>query len=98
MQMGKDKASYILWKEAQQKCPELFSLDNADIVHPHSWTHAVPIIGKGHAKRIASYKMQAPIVFCGDWLVQPCIEGAVRSGEIAAKAFGYFSPDLISRL
>jgi predicted NAD/FAD-dependent oxidoreductase len=27
-------------------------------------------------------------VFCGDWLVQPCVEGAVRSGAIAAGLLG----------
>ena len=29
---------------------------------------------------------RAPVTLAGDWLVQPCVEGAVRSGEAAAAA------------
>ncbi len=28
------------------------------------------------------------VVFCGDWRVQPCVEGAVRSGITAARWLG----------
>jgi len=48
-----------------------------------------PILGTpGYLGRIATVPRRPPLVFAGDWLVQPCVEGAVRSGERAAAAFG----------
>ena len=32
-------------------------------------------------------RKRPPLVFAGDWLVQPCVEGAVRSGNVAAACF-----------
>lgn len=42
----------------------------------------------GHFTRMAAYQRRPPLVFAGDWTHQACIEGAVRSGEAAAEAFG----------
>lgn len=52
------------------------------------WEHAVPTMAPGHFTRMAAYQRQPPLVFAGDWTHQACIEGAVRSGEAAAAAFG----------
>jgi predicted NAD/FAD-dependent oxidoreductase len=49
---------------------------------------AVPTVDRGYLARIRTLPQRPPIVFAGDWLVQPCVEGAVRSGERAAAAFG----------
>jgi predicted NAD/FAD-dependent oxidoreductase len=40
----------------------------------------------GYHRRVAGLEQRPPIVYAGDWLVQPCVEGAVRSGQAAAAA------------
>ncbi|HRW09278.1 MAG TPA: NAD(P)/FAD-dependent oxidoreductase [Caldilineaceae bacterium] len=77
-----------LWAQADAITPNLFSLDEADVVHYHHWEHAVPVMGPGHYRRLAQFQQQAPIVFAGDWMSEACVEGAVRSGEAAAQVFG----------
>ena len=47
-----------------------------------------PKVGVGYFGRLHQLPQRPPIVFAGDWLVQPCVEGAVRSGNAAAAAFG----------
>jgi monoamine oxidase len=47
----------------------------------------VPAVGPGYFRRVRSFAQRPPIVFAGDWLVQPCVEGAVRSGIDAARCF-----------
>jgi predicted NAD/FAD-dependent oxidoreductase len=37
---------------------------------------------------MAGYARRPPLVLAGDWTHQACVEGAVRSGEAAAAAFG----------
>ena len=77
-----------LWTAAARIDPRIFPLDSAEIVHPVRWRHAVPKVGVDYFARIASIRQAPPIVFAGDWLVQPCVEGAVRSGNAAAAIFG----------
>lgn len=76
-----------LWSLASAIEPRLFALESADIVHLIRWTHAVPIVDPGYYARLDELPQQPPIVFAGDWLVQPCVEGAVRSGDAAAARF-----------
>jgi predicted NAD/FAD-dependent oxidoreductase len=45
-------------------------------------------MGPGHYRRLANFVQQPPVVFAGDWMSEACVEGAVRSGEAAAKVFG----------
>jgi len=73
-----------LWREARTIDPDLFDLRDAEVVRLVRWRHAVPIVGPGYYRRLAGLRQRAPIVFAGDWLVQPCVEGAVRSGNAAA--------------
>jgi predicted NAD/FAD-dependent oxidoreductase len=77
-----------LWSVATGIEPRLFPLDSAEIVHLIRWPHAVPKVDRGYLARVASIPRRPPIAFAGDWLVQPCVEGAVRSGERAAAVFG----------
>jgi protoporphyrinogen/coproporphyrinogen III oxidase len=76
-----------LWQVAKTIDPRLFPLASADVVHLVRWDHAVPVVDRGYFGRLASLTRSPPIVYAGDWLVQPCVEGAVRSGEAAASAF-----------
>lgn len=73
-----------MWSTARRIDPRLFPLDRADVVQLIRWRHAVPDVGPGYHGRIAGFRQSSPVVFAGDWLVQPCVEGAVRSGEAAA--------------
>jgi oxygen-dependent protoporphyrinogen oxidase len=77
-----------LWAAGRQVAPHLFDLDAAEVVHLMRWTWAVPVMGPGHYTRLAAYRRTPPLVLAGDWTHQACVEGAVRSGEAAAAAFG----------
>lgn len=77
-----------LWRQAQAVCPQLFALTEATVIHYHRWEWAVPIMHPGHYRNLAALQNKPPVVFAGDWMNNACIEGAVRSGEAAAQAFG----------
>jgi oxygen-dependent protoporphyrinogen oxidase len=78
----------LLWSEAARIDPRIFPLAAAEVTHVVRWRHAVPIVGPGYFGRVRSVAQRPPIAFAGDWLVQPCVEGAVRSGIRAAAVFG----------
>ena len=77
-----------LWAAAARVVPELPPLAQWKVSHLVKWRYAVPIMAPGHFTRLANYARRPPIVFAGDWTHQACVEGAVRSGEAAAEAFG----------
>jgi len=77
-----------LWSGAAELVPGLPALKNWNVRHLMRWKHAVPTMAPGHFTRLAAYARRPPIVFAGDWTHQACVEGAVRSGEAAAEAFG----------
>jgi predicted NAD/FAD-dependent oxidoreductase len=76
-----------LWSTARSIDHRLFELERADVVQLIRWRHAVPAVVPGYHGRLATIDQRPPIVFAGDWLVQPCVEGAVRSGDAAAAMF-----------
>ena len=76
-----------LWEQATAITPNLFPLEEADVVHYHHWEAAVPVMGPGHYRRLAQFQQKPPVAFAGDWMSEACVEGAVRSGEAAAKVF-----------
>ena len=82
-----DQVTQRLWEAARTIEPRLFSLDDAEIVQLIRWRHAVPAVHPGYFTRLRSFTQRPPLVFAGDWLVQPCVEGAVRSGNAAASCF-----------
>lgn len=82
-----EKVIEQLWAEASTIDPRLFELDRADVVHLVRWPHAVPLVDAGYFGRLGRLTSELPVVYAGDWLVQPCVEGAVRSGGAAAAAF-----------
>ncbi len=77
-----------LWQQGRGVAPALFGLERADVVHYIRWQWAVPIMAPGHYRRLAAFKNRPPVVFAGDWMQQACVEGAVRSGNAAARAIG----------
>jgi oxygen-dependent protoporphyrinogen oxidase len=77
-----------LWRQACNVAPGLFALEQADVVHYICWQWAVPIMAPGHYRRLAAWENRPPVVFAGDWMSQACVEGAVRSGNAAARGFG----------
>lgn len=85
---NQDEVIRELWTQAQAITPGLFPLEQADIIHYHHWEWAVPVMGPGHYRRLAAFQQKPPIVFAGDWMNEACVEGAVRSGEAAARVFG----------
>ncbi len=82
------EVSERLWKAAADIVPGLPPLDVWKVKHVVKWRNAVPTMAPGHFSRMAAYTRRPPIVFAGDWTHQACVEGAVRSGEAAAEAFG----------
>lgn len=86
--IGAPTATEQLWERAQEIDPTLFELSDAVVVESIRWDEAVPVMAPGHFARVKTFDQRPPLVFAGDWLVQPCIEGAVRSGISAAKHFG----------
>jgi oxygen-dependent protoporphyrinogen oxidase len=86
--LSDDEASDLLWTEASRIDPRIFPLHDAEIRLVVRWAHAVPVVDPGYHARLLRLRQSPPIVFCGDWLVQPCVEGAVRSGAIAAGLLG----------
>ena len=81
----RDEVIHELWGQATAITPNLFALEEADVVHYHHWEMAVPVMAPGHYHRIQNFQQKPPVVFAGDWMSEACIEGAVRSGETAAE-------------
>ncbi len=88
LELADDELAARLWEAGAKIDRRLFPLDTAEIVHPVRWRYAVPKVGVGYFARIDRIPQRPPIVYAGDWLVQPCVEGAVRSGNAAAATFG----------
>jgi len=83
-----DEVTRMLWSAGREIAPAMFELEDTEVVSLMRWRWAVPIMEPGHYTRLASYQRLPPVVLAGDWTHQACIEGAVRSGEAAAAAFG----------
>ena len=88
LELSDDDLAAELWDVGSTIDDRLFPLASAEIVHVVRWRYAVPKVGVGYRARIRRIEQRPPIVFAGDWLVQPCVEGAVRSGNAAAAVFG----------
>lgn len=86
--MPAEQARRALWERARSVAPELFALEDAEVVHDIRWEWAIPQLPAGHYRRLAAYERRPPVVLAGDWTYHACVEGAVRSGELAAAAFG----------
>ncbi|MEO8538308.1 MAG: FAD-dependent oxidoreductase [bacterium] len=80
--------SHRLWAAAAEIVPGLPAPREWKVQHVVKWRNAVPTMSPGHFTRMDGYARRPPIVFAGDWTHQACVEGAVRSGEAAAEAFG----------
>jgi oxygen-dependent protoporphyrinogen oxidase len=83
-----EAARQALWQRAQSVAPSLFPLEDAQALCDIRWEWAIPQLPAGHYRRLAAYQRRPPVVLAGDWTYHACVEGAVRSGELAAAAFG----------
>jgi predicted NAD/FAD-dependent oxidoreductase len=83
-----DEVTRELWEAGRAVAPDMFTLEQTVVVRLIHWEWAVPTMGPGHYTRMTAYMRRPPLVLAGDWLEQACVEGAVRSGEAAAAAFG----------
>lgn len=83
-----EDARRALWDSARALAPELFPLEAAAVLQDIRWEQAIPVLPAGHYRRLAGYQRRPPVVLAGDWTYHACVEGAVRSGELAAAAFG----------
>lgn len=88
LERPRDEVARALWAAGRAALPELFPLEQAEIVRLVRWPEALPIMAPGRYRQLAAFAQSPPIVLAGDWLQEACIEGAVRSGEAAAAAFG----------
>jgi oxygen-dependent protoporphyrinogen oxidase len=88
IRMPAEEARRTLWERGRSVAPELFPLEDAELVHDIRWEWAIPQLPAGHYRRLAAYERRPPVVLAGDWTYHACVEGAVRSGELAAQAFG----------
>jgi oxygen-dependent protoporphyrinogen oxidase len=86
--MDTEATKRALWDDSLAVTPGLFDLPQASVAHLIRWQWAVPIMAPGHYRMMAAYRRKPPVVLAGDWTHQACVEGAVRSGEAAAAAFG----------
>ena len=87
LELPDDELAATLWAAGSKIDDRLFPLESAEIVHLVRWRDAVPKVGVLATTVESNGLQRPPIVFAGDWLVQPCVEGAVRSGNAAAAAF-----------
>lgn len=85
--MPAEQARWTLWERARSVAPQLFALEEATVVHDIRWEWAIPVLAPGHYRRLAAYERKPPVILAGDWTYHACVEGAVRSGELAAAAF-----------
>lgn len=76
----------VLWRAGRDLEPALFEAADCRVRHVVRWEDAVPVFGPGHLTRLAAWRPAAPIALAGDWAWYPCVEGAVISGQRAAKA------------
>ena len=88
LKLPAEEARHALWERARSVAPQLFALEEAAVVHDIRWEWAIPVLSPGHFRRLAAYERKPPVVLAGDWTYHACVEGAVRSGEQAAAAFG----------
>jgi oxygen-dependent protoporphyrinogen oxidase len=61
----------------------------AELVHVHRWPEALPRYQPGHIEAVRQFRMAEAgltgLAFAGDYLDGPYIDGAVRSGQSAAR-------------
>lgn len=61
----------------------------AELVHVHRWPEALPRYQTGHIEAVRQFRMAEAgltgVAFAGDYLDGPYVDGAVRSGQSAAR-------------
>lgn len=86
LDMDDDTLLDLMFSTAGDLVGEKFQWRDYTVQHVVRWRRAVPVVGPHFYRNVDSLNSKPPIVFAGDWLDQPCVEGAVRSGFRAAQA------------
>jgi len=78
----------LLWPEIQSRLPDV---DRRVIHVVNQWIpHKLPVFYPGYGKQVVQFLQwqqahRQCVYFCGDWLSQPLLNGACRSGFDAAQ-------------
>jgi len=81
----------MLWSEIQKRLPDI---DQRVIHTVNQWIpHKLPVFYPGYGKQVQQFlqwqqSTKQRVYFCGDWLAQPLLNGACRSGGETAKLVG----------
>jgi len=94
-----DDLQKLIWPEIQARLPDV----NPRVVHTvNQWIpHKLPVFYPGYGQQVAQFlqwqqaqrnPQAAPrVYFCGDWLSQPLLNGACRSGfDVAQTIIGHW--------
>lgn len=84
LNVDRDTALDEMFRQAEELSHVHLPWRDYDVAELVRWHHAVPIVDPGYYRRLERIPSRRPLVFAGDWRYQPCVEGAVRSAELAA--------------
>jgi len=81
------RLQHLLWPEIQNRLPDV----DPRVIHVvNQWIpHKLPMFYPGYGKEVVQFLQwqqahRQRVYFCGDWLSQPLLNGACRSGHDAA--------------
>jgi oxygen-dependent protoporphyrinogen oxidase len=87
--MAEDQALALLLTDLRQAGAEYEVADRVLFSRAFRWPHALPYFDVGHIRRLSKFAggeiETGRVVFAGDYLGGPFIEGAVTSGQAAAR-------------
>jgi len=89
-----ERLQHLLWPEIQARLPDV----DPRVIHiVNQWIpHKLPVFSPGYGKEVMQFLQwqqacKQRVYFCGDWLAQPLLGGACRSGFDAAQtAIGHW--------
>ncbi len=89
LEMAEDKALALLLADLRQAGAEYDVAGRVLFSRSFRWPHALPYFDVGHIRRLSNFAdgeiETGRVVFAGDYLGGPFIEGAVTSGQAAAR-------------
>jgi oxygen-dependent protoporphyrinogen oxidase len=87
--LGDEELGAVAIKRISDLIGENGWTSTAKLVHVHRWTEALPRFQPGHIEAVRQFRLAESglvgLTFAGDYLDGPYIDGAVRSGQSAAR-------------